>query len=103
MPDGIARFAHADDHIRGIEGIREAERVVADLPLVYQRSMSRVDVLDGVLDGDDVQIAIPVELRRELGIDKGDKLIVVKRKDGKGLNLIKANVIEDFLDKISND
>lgn len=49
------------------------------------------------------QIAIPVELRRDLGIDKGDKLIVIKRKDGKGLNLIKSDAMEKFLDQIAND
>ena len=49
------------------------------------------------------QLAIPIELRRELGIDKGDKLIVVKRKDSAGLNLIKAEAIDQFLTKISKD
>ncbi|NQT49627.1 AbrB/MazE/SpoVT family DNA-binding domain-containing protein [Candidatus Kuenenbacteria bacterium] len=49
------------------------------------------------------QLAIPIDLRRELGIDKGDKLIVVKRKDGTGLNLIKAEAIDHFLTKISKD
>jgi len=47
------------------------------------------------------QIAIPAELRRELMIDRGDKLIVIKRKDGKGLNLIKAEEVDRFLHKIS--
>ena len=37
------------------------------------------------------QIAIPIELRRELKIGKGDKLMVVKRKDNKGVNLIKSD------------
>lgn len=49
------------------------------------------------------QLAIPVELRRELGVEKGDQLLVMKRKDGKGINLIKANTIDDFLNKFSKD
>ena len=47
------------------------------------------------------QIAIPIDLRRELKIDKGDKLMVIKRCDGKGLNLIKANEIDNFVEKLS--
>ena len=49
------------------------------------------------------QLAIPVELRRELQLEKGDQLMVVKRQDGFGLNLIKAEAIEKFLQKISKD
>ena len=32
------------------------------------------------------QVAIPVELRKELSIEKGDKLIVIKREDQNGVN-----------------
>lgn len=49
------------------------------------------------------QLAIPIELRRELEIDKGDKLIVIKRTDGQGINLLKASAIEGFINKISKD
>jgi AbrB family looped-hinge helix DNA binding protein len=49
------------------------------------------------------QIAIPIELRKNLGIEKGDKLIIVKRKDGKGFNLLKLDVIEGFIENISVD
>ena len=49
------------------------------------------------------QIAIPMELRKFYGIDKGDKLVIIKRKDNKGFNLLKVDVMEDFLSKISND
>lgn len=48
------------------------------------------------------QIAIPIELRRDLEIDKGDKLMVIKRTDCKGFNLIKADEINGFIDKLSN-
>ncbi len=49
------------------------------------------------------QIAIPVEIRKELEIKKGDKLIVIKRNDNKGINLLKVGVIDNFLEKISKD
>jgi AbrB family looped-hinge helix DNA binding protein len=49
------------------------------------------------------QIAIPVELRKTYNISKGDKLIAVKRNDNKGFNLLKLDVMGDFINKISND
>ena len=49
------------------------------------------------------QIAIPMELRKCYEIDKGDKLIIVKRKDNKGFNLLKSDIMGNFLDKISKD
>ena len=49
------------------------------------------------------QIAIPVELRKLYQINKGDKLIIIKRKDNKGFNLLKVDVMEDFLTNISKD
>lgn len=47
------------------------------------------------------QIAIPVEIRKELEIESGTKLLVIKRDDGKGINLIKTEVLDDFVDKLS--
>ena len=49
------------------------------------------------------QLAIPIELRRELDIKKGDKLLVIKRKDCQGFNLIKEDSINDFLTNLSNN
>ena len=49
------------------------------------------------------QIAIPAELRKEYGIARGDKLIIVRRNDDKGFNLLKSEVIKDFIEKISKD
>jgi AbrB family looped-hinge helix DNA binding protein len=46
------------------------------------------------------QIAIPVELRRDLGIVQGDMLLVLKRKDGTGFTLIRVDSIEDFFQKV---
>jgi AbrB family looped-hinge helix DNA binding protein len=41
------------------------------------------------------QIAIPLELRDELDIRKGDILLVGKKADNKGIVLIKMEVIEE--------
>lgn len=49
------------------------------------------------------QIAIPIALRKELDIKQGDKLIVIKRNDGKGVNLLKADAIDEFLKKLTED
>ena len=49
------------------------------------------------------QIAVPIELRNLYDIKKGDKLIIVKRKDNKGFNLLKTDVMSDFIKRISND
>lgn len=47
------------------------------------------------------QIAIPASLRQELDIKKGDKLIVVKRDDRKGLNLLKVEAIDKYINQLS--
>ena len=49
------------------------------------------------------QIAIPAELRKFYDIKKGDKLIAVKREDNKGFNLLKDDVMGNFINKISKD
>ena len=49
------------------------------------------------------QIAIPIDLRKEYKIAKGDKLIIVKRADNKGFNLLKVDIIKNFIKKISKD
>lgn len=49
------------------------------------------------------QIAIPTLLRKELDIKKGDKLIVIKRDDEKGVNLLKVDIINNFLKRLSKD
>lgn len=42
------------------------------------------------------QIAIPVELRREMGIEKGDQFLIGMRKDGKGITLLSMDVVEEL-------
>ena len=49
------------------------------------------------------QIAIPVDARRDLDIKTGDKLIVLKRKDGAGLILIKLDEIDKLMFLVQED
>jgi len=44
------------------------------------------------------QIALPAEVRRELGINPGDKLMVFGNKVNDAVVLIKADVFEGFAD-----
>jgi AbrB family looped-hinge helix DNA binding protein len=46
------------------------------------------------------QVAIPVDARNALDIKTGDKLLVLRRRDGKGVSLVKAEVMEEFLRNI---
>jgi len=47
------------------------------------------------------QVAIPAEIRQELGINTKDKLLVIKREDCKGINLIKAEQIDNFINQLT--
>jgi len=49
------------------------------------------------------QIAIPIDLRRDLGIETGSKLIVMKRKDYAGIVLLKVERMDKLMDKIRED
>lgn len=49
------------------------------------------------------QIAIPVNIRRELDMESGDKLFVIKRKDGAGFAFVKLEMIDKVMDKIRTD
>ena len=49
------------------------------------------------------QIAIPSELRRELKISRGERLIVLKRKDNKGFTCLREESIQDTLKKLAEE
>ncbi len=49
------------------------------------------------------QIAIPVDARRDLDIKAGDKLIVLRRRDGAGLILIKLDKMDELMLLIQED
>jgi len=49
------------------------------------------------------QIAIPIVIRRELDLKKGDKLLIIKRSDNAGFSFIKLDMMDKLMDKIRND
>jgi AbrB family looped-hinge helix DNA binding protein len=46
------------------------------------------------------QLVIPVEARKELGIDVGSKLLVFSHFRGRGLIFVKVGVVEELLNMI---
>ena len=58
----------------------------------------RKEVFFGVITvSEKGQIAIPVDARNDLDIKPGDKLFVLRRKDDKGVTLVKAEVMDEFI------
>lgn len=51
--------------------------------------------------GERGQIVIPAEARQELGVDPGDKLLVMKHPHYKGLMVFKIESVREFLDEFS--
>lgn len=49
------------------------------------------------------QIALPVDLRRDLDINTGDRFLVVKRRDDAGIILLKQSIMDDIIEKIQDD
>ena len=49
------------------------------------------------------QISIPVDIRRDLDIKAGDKLLVLKRRDNAGLTLIKLDKMDELMFLIQED
>jgi AbrB family looped-hinge helix DNA binding protein len=49
------------------------------------------------------QIAIPIDVRRELDIKTGDRLIIIKRKDNAGIILLKTEKMDRIIEKIRED
>jgi len=47
------------------------------------------------------QLVVPVEARRELGIDVGTKLLVFGHFGGRGLMFVKVEAVEELLNTIS--
>ena len=48
------------------------------------------------------QLVIPVEARKELGIDTGDKFLVFGHFEGQGLIFIKVEAAEELLNAMSS-
>ncbi len=51
--------------------------------------------------GDRGQIVIPVEARQGLGIQPGDKLLVMKHPIYEGLTMFKIDAVREFLEEFS--
>lgn len=49
------------------------------------------------------QIVIPQDLRGELSIKRGDKLIVLRRKDGKGFTVLKEDILSETFSDLAED
>jgi AbrB family looped-hinge helix DNA binding protein len=49
------------------------------------------------------QIAIPVQIRNELGLKGGDKLLIIKRKDNAGFTFIDLKMMDRLIDRIRTD
>jgi len=49
------------------------------------------------------QIALPIEIRRDLNIDTGDRFLVVKRRDNGGIVLLRQNIMDNIIEKIQDD
>ena len=66
--------------------------------------MSKMTDFYGVVTvSDKGQIAIPIDVRRELDIKTGDRLIVIKRKDNAGVILLKTEKMDSLIEKIRDD
>ena len=65
---------------------------------------SKMRIVYGVVTvSDKGQIAIPVDLRSDLDLEKGDKLMVLKRKDEAGFTLLKLDRMDDLMNKLQED
>lgn len=49
------------------------------------------------------QIAIPVDIRKDSEIAPGEKLMVLRRKDGSGIALVKLSAVDDLMLRIVED
>lgn len=67
------------------------------------RCMRDATVYGVVTVSDKGQIAIPVNVRRELDLAPGTKLMVIKRRDGAGFSFIKLSMMDKLIDRIRRD
>lgn len=49
------------------------------------------------------QLAVPINIRRELNLKSGDKVIIVKRRDNAGFSFIKLDMMDKLMDKLRTD
>lgn len=69
-----------------------------------QGTCKRQNPFRGVITvSDKGQIVIPADLREELKIKRGGRLIVLLRKDGSGFTCLKEEAIRETFNKLSED
>jgi len=61
------------------------------------------EFLGVVTVSDKGQIAIPIDVRRELDITTGDRLIIIKRKDNAGIIFLKTEKMDTIFKKIRDN
>lgn len=67
-------------------------------------SCSKMKIVYGVITvSDKGQIVIPADLRKNIDIKQGDKLIVLKRKDEAGFTVLKLDKMDELMHKIQED
>ncbi|MHA1645083.1 MAG: AbrB/MazE/SpoVT family DNA-binding domain-containing protein [Candidatus Freyarchaeota archaeon] len=72
--------------------------------MMSKGTCSKTRIVYGVVTvSDKGQIAIPVDLRKELDIRQGDKLMVLKRKDDAGFTLLKLDMMDELMHNIQGD
>jgi AbrB family looped-hinge helix DNA binding protein len=49
------------------------------------------------------QLAVPVNIRRELGLNEGDQVIILKRKDNAGFSFIRIEMMDRLMDRLRTD
>lgn len=47
------------------------------------------------------QVALPINIRKKLNINIGDRLMIIVRKDKDGINLIKSEALNNIFDKFT--
>jgi AbrB family looped-hinge helix DNA binding protein len=67
------------------------------------RCMRKATVYGLSTVSDKGQIAIPINIRRELNLKKGDKLMIIKRSDNSGFSFIRMDLINRLMEKVSKD
>jgi len=90
---------------KSINNISKACRELGVSRSVYYKYLKRYlkHGREGLYDKKRSKPVMPNDIRRDLNIKNGDRLLVIKRRDDAGLILLKQNVMDDFMTKIQDD
>jgi AbrB family looped-hinge helix DNA binding protein len=70
---------------------------------MIHESVPRQESYGVVTVSDKGQIAIPVDVRKDLEIGSGEKLMVLRRRDDASITLIKLSAMDELMFKIQED